>query len=79
VGVSFEWGAGVWQSKRLQCSHVPDAGARCRQTVRLLIGQCNEVVFSVGEDTGGAGAGHQEGAVPQRREDFYVLLIHTSS
>ena len=25
-------------------------------------------MFSVGEDTGGAGAGHQEGAVPQRRE-----------
>jgi hypothetical protein len=25
-------------------------------------------VFSVGGDTGGAGAGHQEGVVPQRQE-----------
>ena len=39
------------------------------QIVRLLIRQCNEVVFSVGEGTGGAGAGHQEGAVPQRQEE----------
>jgi hypothetical protein len=53
----------------LQCGCVPGVCARdLVSDCQALIRQCNAAVFSVGEDTGRAGAGRQEGAVRQRQE-----------
>ena len=53
----------------LQYGCVPGVCARdLVSDCQALIRQCNAAVFSVGEDTGRAGAGRQEGAVRQRQE-----------
>ena len=68
-GRVFERRARMCRPNFMQCGCVPGVCARdLVSDCQALIRQCNEAMFSVGEDTGGAGAGRQEGAVPQRQE-----------